>query len=69
MKTTLIWSIKATVTTLIFVGLASLINYVISLVFLTTFSDVQLSAIWIIHVFAGVGISIAAAEHDKESKQ
>lgn len=67
MKTYILWSLKATATLIILLSLATLINFLISVVFMTTFADIQLSAIWILHTFVAIGLIIAAA-HQEENK-
>jgi hypothetical protein len=67
MKTYLLWSLKATALLIVMLGLATLINLLISVVFMTTFADIQLSAIWILHCFTAIGLIIAAA-HEEENK-
>jgi hypothetical protein len=67
MKTYILWSLKATATLIILLSLATLINFLISVVFMTTFADIQLSPIWILHTFVAIGLIIAAA-HQEENK-
>ena len=64
MKTYLLWSLKATALLIIMLSLATLINFLISVVFMTTFADIQLSAIWILHCFTAIALIIAAADHE-----
>jgi len=38
---------------LLTLGLGSLINFLISLAFMTTFESIQLSAVWVLYITAG----------------
>jgi hypothetical protein len=64
MKTYLNWSLKATAVVTLSLGLATLINFLLSVVFMTTFETIQLSAIWVLHGLIAFALILAAAEND-----
>jgi hypothetical protein len=68
MKTYINWSLKATGLVVLSLLLATLMNFLLSVVFMTTFEDIQLSAIWILHGFIAFGLIVAAADKDINSK-
>jgi hypothetical protein len=64
MKTYINWSLKATGLVVLSLLLATLMNFLLSVVFMTTFEDIQLSAIWVLHGLIALGLLVAAAEND-----
>jgi hypothetical protein len=64
MKTYLRWSLKAAALIVLSLLLATGINFILSVVFLTTFADIQLSAIWVLHGIVAIGLAATAAEYN-----
>jgi hypothetical protein len=66
MNTYIKWSIKATALAALTLSLATLINFLLSVVFMTSFADVQLSAIWILHGLVSLALIIVAADRSEQ---
>jgi hypothetical protein len=56
------YSLKATGLVALTLSLATLINFLLSLVFMTAFADIQLSAIWVLHGLVSLALIIVAAD-------
>jgi hypothetical protein len=66
MKNYIKYSIRATALVALSLGLATLINFLLSVVFMTAFADIQLSAIWILHVLISLGLIIVAVDRSEQ---
>jgi hypothetical protein len=66
MKTYVNWSLKATALVALSLGLATLMNFILSVVFMTTFETIQLSAIWVLYFFIAFGIVVVIYDNDRK---
>ena len=66
MNTYIKYSLKATGLAALTLSLATLINFLLSLVFMTAFADIQLSAIWVLHGLISLGLIVVAADRSEQ---
>jgi hypothetical protein len=59
-------TLKATALVVLSLALATTMNFILSLVFMTSFKEIQQSAIWILHAFIAVGLVVVAADSDNK---
>jgi hypothetical protein len=59
-------SLKAVALVILSLVLATTMNFILSLVFMTSFKEIQQSAIWILHAFIALGLVVVAAETDNK---
>jgi hypothetical protein len=59
-------SLKAVALVILSLAVATTMNFILSLVFMTSFKEIQQSAIWILHAFIALGLVVVAAETDNK---